>query len=45
MNPSGLHRLPAELDREIARTKLATLSVELDDLTETQKEFVHQWTA
>ena len=40
----GLHRLPAALDREIARTKLATLGVELDDLTETQKEFVNQWT-
>ncbi|HEY6030596.1 MAG TPA: adenosylhomocysteinase, partial [Gaiellaceae bacterium] len=42
--PPGLHRLPAELDREIARTKLATLGVELDDLTATQKEFSAQWT-
>ena len=27
--PAGVHRLPPELDREIARTKLATLGIEL----------------
>jgi adenosylhomocysteinase len=27
----GVHRLPAELDREIARTKLATLGIELPE--------------
>lgn len=42
--PPGLHRLPPELDREIARTKLATLGVELDEPTDRQKEFVTQWT-
>jgi adenosylhomocysteinase len=40
----GLHRLPAELDREIARTKLATLGIELDELTAAQRAFLESWT-
>jgi adenosylhomocysteinase len=41
----GLHPLPAELDREIARTKLATLGIELDEPTEAQRAFLASWTA
>jgi adenosylhomocysteinase len=41
----GLQRLPAELDREIARTKLATLGIDLDEPTAAQREFLEQWTA
>jgi len=40
----GLQRLPAELDREIARTKLATLGIELDAETEAQRRFREDWT-
>jgi adenosylhomocysteinase len=40
----GLHRLPADLDREIARTKLATLGIELDELTPAQRAFLDSWT-
>jgi adenosylhomocysteinase len=40
----GLHRLPAELDREIARTKLATLGIELDEPTPAQRAFLESWT-
>jgi adenosylhomocysteinase len=40
----GVHRLPAELDREIARTKLATLGIELDELTPAQRAFLDSWT-
>jgi adenosylhomocysteinase len=43
--PAGLNRFPAELDAEIARTKLATLGVELDEETESQRAFAEQWTA
>ena len=39
----GLHRLPAELDREIARTKLATLGIELDEPTAAQRAFLESW--
>ena len=40
----GLHRLPPELDREIARTKLATLGIELDEPTPAQRAFLETWT-
>ncbi|MDP8958174.1 MAG: adenosylhomocysteinase [Actinomycetota bacterium] len=43
--PPGVHRFPEELDREIARTKLATLGIELDSLTPAQEEFLRQWQA
>jgi adenosylhomocysteinase len=40
----GLQRLPAELDREIARTKLATLGIELGVETAAQRRFREDWT-
>jgi len=40
----GVQRLPAELDLEIARTKLATLGIELDVQTDTQRRFAERWT-
>jgi adenosylhomocysteinase len=40
----GLHRFPPELDAEIARTKLATLGIELGDATAAQREFTERWT-
>lgn len=42
---AGLHRLPVELDREIARTKLEALSIELDGLSPAQRAFYEQWEA
>jgi adenosylhomocysteinase len=39
----GLHSFPDELDREIARTKLATLGLELGEPTEKQREFEARW--
>ena len=39
----GLHRFPAELDQEIARTKLATLGIELGEPTEAQRDFTARW--
>jgi adenosylhomocysteinase len=41
----GLQRFPDELDREIARTKLATLEIELGEPTEAQRAFMTQWRA
>jgi adenosylhomocysteinase len=40
----GLQKLPAELDREIARTKLATLGIELGEETAAQRAFKEDWT-
>jgi adenosylhomocysteinase len=41
----GLNPFPDELDREIARTKLATLGIELDVASETQRRFAAEWSA
>ncbi len=42
--PAGLNRFPHELDAEIARTKLATLGIELGEATEAQERFSREWT-
>jgi adenosylhomocysteinase len=39
----GLHPFPPALDAEIARTKLATLGVELGEPTEAQRNFSGRW--
>jgi adenosylhomocysteinase len=41
--PVGLNRFPDELDDLIARTKLATLGIALDDPTEAQLKFRASW--
>ncbi|MDX6452783.1 MAG: adenosylhomocysteinase [Gaiellaceae bacterium] len=41
--PAGLNRFPDELDDLIARTKLATLGIELDAATEAQLKFRASW--
>jgi adenosylhomocysteinase len=41
--PAGLNRFPDELDDLIARTKLRTLGIELDDPTEAQLKFRASW--
>jgi adenosylhomocysteinase len=43
--PPGLNPFPDELDHEIARTKLSTLGIELDDEAEAQRRFTEQWRA
>jgi len=39
----GVHPLPLEIDREIARTKLETLGVSIDSLTPEQQDFLRRW--
>ena len=39
----GLHAFPPDLDAEIARTKLATLGIELGEPTDEQREFSARW--
>ncbi len=41
--PPGLNRFPDELDSLIARTKLATLGIFLDDPTDSQRSFRASW--
>jgi adenosylhomocysteinase len=39
-----VHDVPAEIDAEVARVKLATMNVEIDTLTDTQERYLHSWT-
>jgi adenosylhomocysteinase len=39
-----VHRVPRDIDREIARLKLATLGIRIDDLTREQQAYLASWT-
>ncbi len=39
----GVYAVPAEIDSEIARLKLATMGVEIDELTDEQREYLSSW--
>ncbi|MGA2110685.1 MAG: adenosylhomocysteinase [Anaerolineales bacterium] len=39
----GVHRLPEELDREIARLKLEGMGMRIDSLTEEQRKYLTSW--
>jgi adenosylhomocysteinase len=38
-----VHRVPVEIDKEIARLKLETMGVEIDRLTEEQEKYLASW--
>jgi adenosylhomocysteinase len=38
-----VHRVPAAMDREIARLKLAAMGIEIDELTEEQVRYLSSW--
>jgi adenosylhomocysteinase len=39
-----VHEVPAEIDAEVAKVKLATMGVDIDTLTPTQERYLHSWT-
>jgi adenosylhomocysteinase len=41
--PAGVHPVPDDIDREVARLKLASLGVELDELTAEQRRYRRSW--
>lgn len=41
----GLHSVPTEVDKEIARLKLQAMGIALDTLTDEQIEYMNSWTA
>ncbi len=41
----GLHSIPTEVDREIARLKLQAMGIAIDTLTSDQIEYMNSWTA
>jgi adenosylhomocysteinase len=38
-----VHTVPEEIDREVARLKLESLGVEIDSLTQDQRNYLHSW--
>ncbi|HYZ92498.1 MAG TPA: adenosylhomocysteinase [Actinomycetota bacterium] len=40
----GVHNVPEEIDREIAKLKLDTMGVEIDTLTPEQRKYLESWT-
>ena len=43
--PPGVHGVPGEIDREVARLELEALGVRIDELTDAQLEYLHSWGA
>ncbi|WP_069806960.1 adenosylhomocysteinase [Vulcanisaeta thermophila] len=41
--PLGVHKLPDELDMEVARLKLETMGIRIDQLTEEQRRYISGW--
>jgi len=41
----GLHSIPVEVDREIARLKLQAMGIAIDSLTPAQLEYINSWTS
>jgi adenosylhomocysteinase len=41
--PPGVHPVPAAIDREVARLKLAALDVQIDELTPEQAAYRESW--
>src|SRR4051794_5762805 len=40
---AGVHAVPDDIDREVARLKLASLGVQLDELTDDQRQYLRRW--
>ncbi|NJL23474.1 MAG: adenosylhomocysteinase [Leptolyngbyaceae cyanobacterium SM1_3_5] len=40
----GLHSIPTEVDKEIARLKLQAMGIAIDSLTSEQTEYINSWT-
>jgi adenosylhomocysteinase len=40
---NAVHNVPAEIDREVARLKLAAMHIAIDQLTEEQNRYLSSW--
>ena len=38
-----VYRVPAEIDEQVARLKLKAMGIEIDELTEEQRKYLHSW--
>lgn len=42
---AGIHSIPTEIDKEIARLKLQAMGISIDSLTSDQLEYMNSWTS
>jgi adenosylhomocysteinase len=38
-----VHRVPEDIDREVAKLKLAAMGTDIDELTEEQRNYIEGW--
>ena len=41
----GVYDVPEDIDKEVARLKLASLGVRIDELTEAQRRYLASWSS
>jgi adenosylhomocysteinase len=41
--PADVYPVPAEIDQEVARLKLASMDITIDELTEEQRKYLSSW--
>ncbi|MBN1543556.1 adenosylhomocysteinase [candidate division KSB1 bacterium] len=41
--PNAVHNVPAEIEDWVSRLKLSTMNIDIDELTEEQKEYLASW--
>jgi len=41
--PAAVHTVPAEIDEEVARLKLASMNITIDELTDEQRQYLSSW--
>jgi len=41
--PADVHTVPAEIDEEVARLKLASMNITIDELTDEQRQYLSSW--
>jgi adenosylhomocysteinase len=41
----GVYDVPEDIDKEVARLKLASLGVRIDELTDEQRRYLRRWDA
>jgi adenosylhomocysteinase len=43
--PAAVHLVPAEIDQEVARLKLRSMNINIDELTSEQQKYLESWEA
>jgi adenosylhomocysteinase len=41
--PVDVYPVPAEIDQEVARLKLASMGITIDELTDEQRQYLSSW--